>query len=48
MVGDFGPVTAVHIAGIAYKHRLFLNNVSALSMGGAWIDGVFVIQTSAD
>jgi hypothetical protein len=43
MVGDLGPTTAMRVAGIAYKDRLFLNHVSPLSMGSARIDGVFVV-----
>jgi hypothetical protein len=35
-------------AGVAYKDSLLLNPVSTLSMGGAWIDGVLVVEASAD
>ena len=48
MLVDFGSVAAMTAAGIAYKNSLLLNSVSALSMGGAWIDGVLVVKASAD
>ena len=43
MMDDFGPVAAMYSASIAYEYRLFLNGMSALSMSGAWVDGVFVV-----
>jgi hypothetical protein len=45
---DFRSVAAMTAAGIAYKDGFLLNTVSALSMAGAWIDGVLVVKASAD
>ena len=48
LICDFGSVAAMTAAGVAYKDSLLLNPVSALSMGSAWVDGVFVVEASAD
>ena len=43
MVGDLRPMATVRTTGVAYEYCLFLDCVSALSMPGAWIDGVLVV-----
>jgi hypothetical protein len=42
MVG-LRSVIAVSTTGVAYENRLFLDPVSSLAMGGAWIDSVLVV-----
>jgi hypothetical protein len=35
-------------AGVTYEDGLLLNRVPSLAVRGTWIDGVFVVQASAD
>jgi hypothetical protein len=41
-------MATVDAAGVAHENRLLLNCMTALTVGGAWIDGVSVVEASAD
>ena len=40
-------MVAVDTAGVSDEHRLLLNSVTTLAMGGTWINGVLVVQAPA-
>jgi hypothetical protein len=48
IIRSLGSVAAVACASVSHEDRLLLDNVTTLAMGGTRINGVLVIETSAD
>jgi hypothetical protein len=40
---SLGSVVVMSTASVTDENRLFLDHMSSLTMGGAWIDCVFVV-----
>ena len=47
-VGDLWPMASVQTTSVAYKNRLLLYRMVALSKGTTGVDGMLVVEATAD